>query len=281
VKRPSRPGTTASAGDTRAAARPVGSRITSTIAFLRELYEGDTLRAHRFRYALFVFDLFTVVFIVGTSFLPPIRVVEAMDVIMGLAIAADLVARLAISRRRMRDLMHPATWADVIAIASFLAPITREGAGFLRIIRTLRLLHTQRFLERLRRDSRFFCNNEEVIIAVANLCVFIFVMTGLVYATQHLRNPAIGNYADALYFTVTALTTTGFGDITLPGTTGRMISVVIMIFGVTLFLRLAQVLFRPNKVRFPCPACGLQRHDPDAVHCKACGTILNIPDEGT
>ena len=53
-----------------------------------------------------------------------------------------------------------------------------------------------------------------------------------------------------------------------------------MIFGVTLFLRLAQVLFRPPKVRFPCPACGLQRHDSDAVHCKACGTRLAIPDEG-
>jgi voltage-gated potassium channel len=79
---------------------------------------------------------------------------------------------------------------------------------------------------------------------------------------------------------VTALTTTGFGDITLPGTSGRMISVAIMIFGVTLFLRLAQVLFRPNKVRHPCHACGLQRHDPDAVHCKACGTLINIPDEG-
>ena len=24
----------------------------------------------------------------------------------------------------------------------------------------------------------------------------------------------------------------------------------------------------------------LQRHDSDAVHCKACGTLLNIPDEG-
>ena len=53
-----------------------------------------------------------------------------------------------------------------------------------------------------------------------------------------------------------------------------------MICGVTLFLRLAQVLFRPNKVRFACPTCGLQRHEPDAVHCKACGTTLNIPDEG-
>ena len=105
-------------------------------------------------------------------------------------------------------------------------------------------------------------------------------MTGIVYETQHWRNPDISNYADALYFSVTALTTTGFGDITLPGTSGRLISVLIMIFGVTLFLRLARALFQPTKVRHPCPTCGLQRHDPDAVHCKACGQILNIPDEG-
>ncbi len=53
-----------------------------------------------------------------------------------------------------------------------------------------------------------------------------------------------------------------------------------MIRGVTLLFRLAQVMFRPYKVRFPCEACGLQRHEPDAVHCKACGHLLNIPDEG-
>jgi voltage-gated potassium channel len=105
-------------------------------------------------------------------------------------------------------------------------------------------------------------------------------MSGLVFETQHHGNPGIGNYADALYFTVTTLTTTGFGDVTLPGTTGRLLSVVIMLAGVTLFLRLAQALFRPVKVRYACPACGLQRHEPDAVHCKACGQLLNIPDEG-
>jgi voltage-gated potassium channel len=33
-------------------------------------------------------------------------------------------------------------------------------------------------------------------------------------------------------------------------------------------------------VRFPCDACGLQRHEPDAVHCKACGNLMKIPDEG-
>lgn len=102
----------------------------------------------------------------------------------------------------------------------------------------------------------------------------------LIHATQAGRNPDIRNYMDVLYFTVTSLTTTGFGDITLPGTVGRIITVVIMIAGVTLFLRLAQVLFRPTKVRFQCPQCGLLRHDGDAVHCKACSHPLNIPDEG-
>ncbi len=246
---------------------------------LREFYEGDTERAHRFRYGLFVFDLATIVFVIATSFLEPFRLIAMVNAAIGVFIAADLTARLTISRRRLRDILHPATWADAVTVASFLAPLAAEGAGFLRILRTLRLLHTEPFLKRLRKDSLFFCHNEEVIVAIANLLVFIFVMTGLVYATQHGSNPAIRHYADALYFTVTALTTTGFGDITLPGTWGRMISVVIMIFGVTLFLRLAQVLFRPNKVRYPCPTCGLQRHEPDAVHCKACGQVLNIPDE--
>ena len=64
--------------------------------------------------------------------------------------------------------------------------------------------------------------------------VFLFIMTGVVYETQRWRNPEIANYVDALYFTVSTLTTTGFGDITLEGSLGRLIAVLIMIFGVTL-----------------------------------------------
>jgi voltage-gated potassium channel len=60
---------------------------------------------------------------------------------------------------------------------------------------------------------------------------------------------------------------------------GKLSSVVPMIIGISLFVRLAQAVVRPLKVRFPCPRCGLQRHDLDAVHCKACGEILNIPNE--
>ena len=250
------------------------------IEWLRYWYESDNRSAHRFRYGLLAFDFLIVVFVVASSFMRDVWWVEALDVVFGLVILADFGARLAISRQRLHDLLRLATWADAIAILSFLAPLAGEAGGFLRVLRTLRLLQTYQLLSRLRVDSPWFRRNEELAFAIVHLVVFLFVMTGIVYETQHWTNPEIHNYIDALYFTVTALTTTGFGDITLRGTTGRLISVVIMIFGVTLFLRLLRSLLQPQKVRFPCPACGLQRHEADAVHCKACGRVLNIPDEG-
>lgn len=254
--------------------------VASVRRSIRGLYEGATPEGVRFRYGLLVFDIITLLFIIATSFLPANEITETLDVLFGAVILADFAARMLVSRHRLLEFTRLSTWTDIVTIISFLAPLAGEAGGFLRILRTLRLLRDYQMLARLREDSSFFRRNEEVIFAVTNLAVFIFVMTAIVYETQKFRNPQISNYADALYFTVTALTTTGFGDITLPGTTGRMITVVIMIFGVTLFLNLARALLTPSKVRFSCPTCGLQRHDSDAVHCKACGNILNIPDEG-
>ena len=166
---------------------------------------------------MLVFDIVTILFIIGTSFTAQATWVEWLDLIFGLLILADFCARLYASPHPVREFAHPSTWADMVAIFSFLAPVAGEDLGFLRILRTLRLLHTYQLVARLRSDSPFFRRNEETIIAVVNLGVFLFIMTGVVYETQHWRNPEIANYIDALYFTVGALTTTGFGTSHLQG----------------------------------------------------------------
>ena len=249
-------------------------------AKLRTLYEGDSSAAHRFRYGLLGFDIATIAFVIATSFFEHTPVIEAIDLVLGLLILADFLFRLRIERDKKGFFLRISTWADLVSMVSFIAPIAGEAFGFLRILRTLRLLHTYELLDRLRKDFRYFRQNEEILLAAINLFVFLFVMTGLIYALQYPVNPEIRNYADALYFTVTTLTTTGFGDITLTGTSGRMLSVGVMIFGVTLFLRLAQVMFRPTKVRKECEQCGLLLHDADAVHCKHCGETIHIETEG-
>ncbi|GAB4355071.1 MAG: potassium channel family protein [Oricola sp.] len=246
----------------------------------RSLYEDNTPAAHRFRYGLLAFDIGTVIFVIVTSFFERSRWVELVDLVLGAVILADFVVRVLIEKQKGNFFLRLSTWADIAAVLSFLAPVAGEGFGFLRILRTLRLLHTYQLNARLRQDFSYFRRHEDIILATINLAVFLFVMTGLIYATQYRVNPAIANYADALYFTVTTLTTTGFGDITLKGTAGEMLSVGVMIVGVTLFLRLAQVLFRPPKVRYECEQCGLSLHDADAIHCKHCGATIHIRTEG-
>ena len=247
---------------------------------VRALYTGNTNRARLFRFSLIVFDVIAIVFFIATSMIEDQAWIYVVDGILAVLIAMDLGARFWISDDPLGQLKAVETWVDIIVIITLLLPTLLSNLLFLRVMRALRLLRSYRVLSDLRRDWDFFKRNEDVIQSALNLGVFLFIMTALVYVLQVNMNPQITSYVDALYFTVTALTTTGFGDITLQGTSGRILSVLIMIFGVALFLRLVQTIFRPTQVRYQCPDCGLRRHDADAVHCKHCGRVLNIPNEG-
>ncbi|NIJ42068.1 voltage-gated potassium channel [Parvibaculum indicum] len=249
-------------------------------AQLRTLYLGNSRRAAAFRYALLAFDVVTIGFFVVSSFMDDGSWMIAADLLIGAVLAVDFAARLIIARNKWQYLVELETLADIIVIFSLLSVAIAGNFAFLRVLRSLRLLRSYHVLREVRQRYAVFVRHEAVIQAIVNLLVFIFVVTAVVYVIQQPINPGIGNYIDALYFTVTTLTTTGFGDITLTGTSGRLLAVIIMVFGVALFLRLAQTIFRPQKVKYTCPDCGLNRHDPDAVHCKHCGRVIMIETEG-
>ena len=249
-------------------------------ARLRYLYHGSSAAAVRFRLAVIAIDFAIIGFFLAAPILHEADLgFYAVDYLVAAVLALDLAAR-AYAHTDVRDwLKKPVVWVDLFVLATLLFPAWLFNFGFLRLLRLWTLLNSDFFWRTVGRrydDTRV----EEITRALSALVTFIFVVTGFVYATFRGRHEGISGYLDALYFTVATLTTTGFGDITLPGNWGRVLSIVVMLTGITLFLRLAQTLFKPHKVKFPCPTCGLQKHDPDAVHCKACGVILCIPDDG-
>ena len=248
--------------------------------FCREIYYGSTRRALRARYGFLAFDLLVISYFVVTTFLPPYSWTIATDVGIGIVLTLDFGARLLADHNRGAFLIKPMTILDLVVVASLFIPALIGSFAFLRLVRTLRLMRSYTIVRHLRGHSRFFAKNEEIIFSALNLIVFIFVVTAAVYVLQVPVNDSINNYTDALYFTITTLTTTGFGDVILVGSTGRLLAVVIMIVGVALFLRLIRTIFRPQRVRYECPDCGLTRHDIDAVHCKHCGRQLHIRTEG-
>ena len=191
---------------------------------------------------------------------------------------ADITARGLASTDHWRWLRQLTTIVDLFILVTLLFPASLANLGFLRVLR-LWTLSRSGFLWRPLK-KRGLSQWEETARAIVNLVTFLFVVAGFIFTFFARPDSGIEGYIDALYFTVTSVTTTGYGDIILPGAWGKVVSILVMIIRISLFVRLAQAMFRPHKVVFPCPQCGLNRHDPDAVHCKACGHMLNIPDEG-
>jgi voltage-gated potassium channel len=254
---------------------------TQLVKWCRNLYYGTEESALRGRLVLLTVDLAILAYFVITTFLPQEHWITRVDYLIAIWLLLEVIGRMLADEDRVAFITRPLVVLDLCIIVSLLIPAVFGSFAFIRVIRAMRVARSYLLTSRLRRYSAFFARNEEVIVSAINLVVFIFVVTAFVYVFQAGHNPAINNYIDALYFTITTLTTTGFGDITLVGETGRLLAIIIMIVGVALFIRLVQTIFRPNKVRFECPTCGLTRHEIDAVHCKHCGHELHIRTEGS
>ena len=232
----------------------------------------------RFRLWIIGIDFLLIAFFIAAPFLRDYPGYLFADYFAALVLALDIAGRALADPSLRGWIRRPSVWIDIFVLVTLLFPLWLFNLAFMRVLRLWSLFHSDLFWETIGRrydETRW----EDVAKTVATLITFVFVATGFVYASFARSHPGIQGYVDALYFTVTTLTTTGFGDIVLPGAWGKLLTIVIMISGITLFVRLAQTLIRPHKVRFPCPACGLMRHEPDAVHCKACGRLLNIPNE--
>lgn len=251
------------------------ARLRST---LRLLYHGSSSTALRFQFAVLLVDLAIIAFFIATPLLRDQPSFIWFDVAVAVLLIADLAARALASTDPLRWLRQPTTIVDIFILVTLLLPAWLANLGFLRILRLWTLSQSGVLWRPLKKFK--LTQYREQGEAIVNIVAFLFLVSGFVLTFFGSPDSGIEGYVDALYFTVTSVTTTGYGDVTLPGTAGRLTSIAVMIIGITLFVRLAQSLFRPRKVTYPCPQCGLQRHEPDAVHCKACGQVLNIPDEG-
>lgn len=245
---------------------------------LRNLYLGDDAVARRFQWSVASIDAVIILFFIFAPVLEQQAGFLWFDYAVAVLLTMDLAARSAAAHNIGHWLRRPAVWVDFVVLATLLAPLWLVNLGFLRILRLWTLSQKDVFWRSLL--GARYRQWEDIGRALINLATCLFLITGFVFTVFSRPGSGLEGYVDALYFTVATVTTTGFGDITLPGTAGKLTSIVTMIVGISLFVRLAQALFKPFKVLYACPSCALQRHEPDAVHCKACGQLLAIPDEG-
>ncbi len=188
--------------------------------------------------------------------------------------------RVWIAKSKIKYIFSFYAMIDIISIIP--SVIILYDLRFLRGFKVLRILRFIRFLET---ESFFFGKITPLQLQAAKtiftVFTIIFVSAGFIhYAEANCINANIKTFGDSFYFIVITLSTVGFGDF-IPVSSMAKVVTTIMILGGAILIpwqagKLIHILIKNDTIKknVVCSKCGLTRHDIDASHCKACGSII-------
>jgi voltage-gated potassium channel len=209
----------------------------------------------------------------------------------------EYIARLYAAPDRRRQISDVYSIIDLVAILPTLFQAVLPLVGltlniaFVKTIRVFKVFRICRFLRFLADPHFFFGSISLELLKVARLVttilIIFFIGSGLFYYVESPANDGVRNFGDAFYFTVVALTTVGFGDITPVTDAGKLVTILMILSGIVLIPWEASKIVKEwvlitRKTSVLCPQCGLVEHDIDATYCKRCGQRLyheEIPDK--
>lgn len=124
--------------------------------------------------------------------------------------------------------------AVVPAVVFYFVPASSAPSDAVRIIRLVRLIKLSRYMLGLQSISRVFVKRRhEIIAAFMILALLTIASSVLMYDAEHDAQPdKFNNVLTGLYWAMTTITTTGYGDLVPITPTGRLLAFVVMVLAI-------------------------------------------------
>jgi voltage-gated potassium channel len=218
------------------------------------------------------------------------------EILIVAAFVLEYMARLYGARDRWKQMRDIYSIVDLVAILPTLilffysACGVEANLGAIGVVRGLRIFRILRFFRFTADPDFFFGRITQQLLRVLRLfltiVIIFFISSILFYEVEHPVNASVATFTDAFYFTVVALTTVGFGDITPLSEGGKWVTVLMILSGIILIpWQISRIVKEwihiARKRDVVCSHCGLRYHDEDASHCKSCGHIIYQEYDGS
>jgi len=199
---------------------------------------------------------------------------------------------------RLYSVMKPIKYAtsffgvvDLVSILPSFIGLLFPFAGFqsllvlraLRLLRIFRIFKLTRYLgEATALSQAIIKSKNRIIVFLSTIIVLSFITGAGMYLVEGPSN-GFTSIPQSVYWAITTLTSTGYGD-TVPQTPlGKMLAIFIMIMGYSLIIVptgiITNQLVKSTEISTQaCLYCSKDGHDSNAKHCKYCGTELNPVD---
>ena len=203
---------------------------------------GSAERVGPFQFALLIFSILTLVAIAADTFFnldPEIsRILQGVDLIVCAVFFVDFLVRFRRAESKARFMRMG--WIDLLACIPNVDAL-RFGR-FVRIFRVLRLLSGVRSLQRLLR--MLFAQRTRGGVASVAVTMFLLVVFSsiAILLCEKGDGTNIKTAGDAVWWSVTTVSTVGYGDRYPVTLEGRVLAMTLMIAGVGLFGALSGII---------------------------------------
>ena len=200
-----------------------------------------------FHFISIIVDVFCIsYFFYSTFFLAePIFILE---VVVGSYLIIEYFILLSASENKWEYIKHPLAISNVLIIIGYLAA-PFWNVSILRILRILRVIQIYQLIPDIRSITHRVIIWEKFLAILLHGTVLVFIISEIIFFLQNEKNADINTKFDAFYFTTNAIAKIGTDSITLVGTEGRILTVVIAILSFSIFIQLIETARETMRVR--------------------------------
>ena len=173
----------------------------------------------------------------------------ALELFLGTYFLVEYILLFLSSNDRAGYVKHPLAMSNILIIIGYLAA-PFWNVGFLRILRSFRIIHLYQIIPDIRMMTDRLMIWEKVLAVFFHVCVLVFILSEVIFMLQADINPSINSRFDAFYFTTNAITKVGSGEtITLVDVQGQIITLIIAFLSLSVFVQLLDTAREVQKVR--------------------------------
>lgn len=218
---------------------------------------------------------------------------HTLEWIFTILFSIEYVLRIILSKKPSKFIFSFLGIVDLLAILPTYFTLLLPGTQPLLVLRAMRLLR----IFRIFRLSHFLVDLKFLTSALASsfrkisiffmfALVIVIIMASIMYLVEKPED-GFTSIPKCIYWSITTITTVGYGDLTPKTSLGMVLANILMLIGfaiiavptgiITTEMALA-IKSRETKHEF-CRSCLRKGHDHDAVYCKHCGAKFE-DDEG-
>lgn len=259
------------------------------------IFESDSPLGKKFDTLLIVAIVLSIVIVTCDSLVSGhvwvVRSFVVLEYVLTVFFTLEYVIRLYCSPRPKAYALSFFGLIDLLSILPMYLGFFLHSARFMIVLRSFRLIRIFRIFKLFAFLQEGYLLLESIRASFRKISVFFLFVTIIViclgtvmYMVEHDEpGSQFTDIPTSIYWAVVTMTTVGYGDITPVTQSGRFFSALVMLLGYTIIavptgiVTASMVQASHDAASRVCPNCGKAGHDPEATHCKYCGSELESP----